>query len=247
MISNWNDNLKRIAREKDFLKQNRGIMSPFEREQQERKIQELNDSFSGGIERGMVEMMLESANKVKTSESVLKSYERKEAEGWDANKQMVAYQGIENRLSEAAADKITGGKRAKDIFEDALNSKYAMLAFSEIAPKYARRNGDVQLNSLAVQAAREVKKMRETPEIAERRNRLNESIVNFGETLKAAERVHRTLYDADIDNPLITDALARATKRFIWQENGELEILPEDDGRVTGVYYREVTQEMAGQ
>ena len=212
-------------------------MSPFEREQQERKIQELNDAFSGGIERGMVEMMLESANKVKTSERVLKSYERAEAESWDAGKQAVAYQGIENRLREATADKSFGGKRVKEIFEDAKNSKYAMLAFSEIAQRYARENSDVELNSLATQASREVKKMHETPEILERKNRLNESIVNFGETLKASERVHRILYNADIDTPLHTDALARTAKRFVWQETGELEILPENDSRVSGVYW----------
>jgi hypothetical protein len=242
----WRDGFRELVQTREYVKAKRSIMSELERQQYDEKLERLMEANLGRASSGMEAEILEAASKVKSRERVLKSYRMAEAENWDAAKQQVAYQGISNRLAEAAADNITGGAQFKAVYEDARNSKYALLAFSELMPKYARAKSDMQLNALARQASEQVREMRNTPDILDKQSALNEAVIELGGRLKEANHVHQALYGADINQPLYSDSLSRTAKRITWSENGELEILAPDDGRVTGVYFSGIPEEVQG-
>lgn len=242
----WRDSYKHYEQRWQYVREKRAIMSALERQEADEALNAELESVLGRASGGMEREILEVAEKVKRRESTLKSYKQAEAESWDSGKQQVAYIGIGNRLAEAAADNITGGQQFKAIYEDAKNSKYALLAFSELMPKYARAKSDPQLNSLAVQASQQVRELRNTPDILDKQSQLNEAVIELGDKLKEANKIHQVLYGGNINDPLHVDSLARAARRIAWSESGELEVLPPDDSRVTGVYYGRSTVEAIG-
>lgn len=235
-MNDWRSGLKQLEQHKKHIEQDGMIMTPLERKQANEVLETLLRVNIGRSSNGIEAEVLDAAEAVKRRERVLKSYKQKEAEEWDAAKQAIAYTGIENRLREAAgADGMTGGQGFEEIYKDAQNSKYALLAFSELAPKYARDASDPQLNSLAVRAGRMVRELRNTEDIKARQAEYDQAVNALGEKLQEAGRVHEVLYNARLGDPLYPNSLSRTVKRITTNENGSIEILPADHPSVTGV------------
>lgn len=234
----WRDALRKIQSEKARLKENRNIMTPYEQKSLLDGIEATKQNFSGGIVNGMIGELLDYGKRIQSHEKIVKAYQKKEAEDWDAPKMELAYKSVGARVRNACADPIQASAEIARIYKDCQNSKFELRAFAEIVPELARNNHDAQLNRLSIDAQAKLRELRETPEIQAQKIALNETIVKFGELRKEARVVHQEIYDFPLADVFNNNPLSKTINRFTWKD-GELEILEENDPAVSGIFWGE--------